>query len=234
MKKSKKLIVLIVAVALIAAVGVGSTLAYLTAQTDTVTNTFTVGKYADNALNIWEHKATQQGTDGNYVAGPDEVKGNTYSDILPGATLAKDPFLRLAANSPTSYLFMKATGLGSLADQGITVTATTSNIVDTTAETLSGYWYPVTSEIAKDGKPDYNIYVYCPNGDGVPGVIAKTAADTTTKPLFTQLTASTTALTAGTLNNLVFSGCAVQVTSGVDYQTAFTSAIFNGEQTSNE
>lgn len=50
MNSKKKLITLITSIALIAAVGVGATLAYLTATTGTVTNTFTVGSYAESAL----------------------------------------------------------------------------------------------------------------------------------------------------------------------------------------
>jgi len=223
MKKSKKLIGLIVAVALIAAIGVGSTLAYLTSKSDTVTNTFTVGKFPDDALKIWEHAATQQGTDGNYVAGTAEVKGNAYTDILPGATLAKDPFLRLAANSPTCYLFMKASGLKTLANSGVTVTASNFSSVAGTGV----YWLALST--APDGTAlgDDTYYVYCPDGNGVPAVITKTASITTTEPLFTQLTASATSLTAGNLNSLLFSGCAVQVTSTVSYTTAYSSAIFN-------
>ena len=219
MKKSKKLIGLIVAVALIAAVGIGSTLAYLTSKSDTVTNTFTVGSFPEKALEIKEHAVTQN-TDGDYEfpINATEVNGNAYSNILPGVKLDKDPFLRLKANSPTSFLFMKASGLATLAANGVTVTTTN----------IGTYWLALTTDPGGNSVlGDDTYYVYCPAGDGVPGMITKTASDTTTLPLFTQLTASTTSLAAGDLNSLVFSGCAVQVTSDVSYTTAYSSAIFN-------
>lgn len=222
MKKSKKLIVLIVAVALIAAVGVGSTLAYLTSKSDTVTNTFTVGKYPDNALVIKEHAVTQN-TDGDYVADTAEVTSNAYNDILPGVKLDKDPFLRLAANSPTSYLFMKASGLATLAANGVTVT--TSNFSSVAGTGV--YWLALATAPNGSALGDDTYYVYCPDGNGVPGVVTKTTSVTTTPALFTQLTASATTLATGDLNSLTFSGCAVQVTSDVTYDVAYSSAIFN-------
>lgn len=93
--KTKVLLIALCAVLLVAA-SVLSTLAYLTA-TDTVTNTFTVGKVS---IKLDEAKAN---TDGTLVANADRVKANTYK-LLPGHTYNKDPMVTVLAGSESSYI----------------------------------------------------------------------------------------------------------------------------------
>lgn len=93
--KTKVLLIALCAVLLVAA-SVLSTLAYLTA-TDTVTNTFTVGKVS---IKLDEAKAD---TDGTLVANADRVKANTYK-LLPGHTYNKDPMVTVLEGSESSYI----------------------------------------------------------------------------------------------------------------------------------
>lgn len=93
--KTKVLLIALCAVLLVAA-SVLSTLAYLTA-TDTVTNTFTVGKVS---IKLDEAKAN---TDGTLVANADRVKANTYK-LLPGHTYNKDPMVTVLEGSESSYI----------------------------------------------------------------------------------------------------------------------------------
>lgn len=80
----KKIAISIVALALVLCCAIGGTLAWLTAESDTVTNTFTVGD-----INI-ELKETT----------------NDYK-MVPGNTIAKDPKVTVKAGSEACYLFVK-------------------------------------------------------------------------------------------------------------------------------
>ena len=93
--KSKALLLTLCAVLLIAASVLG-TMAYLT-STDTVTNTFTVGKV--------EIKLDE--TDVTNPNGP-RVTANSYK-LMPGTTYTKDPTVTVKAGSEESYVRMKVT-----------------------------------------------------------------------------------------------------------------------------
>lgn len=93
--KSKALLLTLCAVLLIAASVLG-TMAYLT-STDTVTNTFTVGKV--------EIKLDE--TDITNPTGP-RVQANSYK-LMPGTTYTKDPTVTVKAGSEESYVRMKVT-----------------------------------------------------------------------------------------------------------------------------
>ena len=93
--KSKALLLTLCAVLLVAASVLG-TMAYLT-STDTVTNTFTVGKV--------EIKLDE--TDVTNPTGP-RVQANSYK-LMPGTTYTKDPTVTVKAGSEESYVRMKVT-----------------------------------------------------------------------------------------------------------------------------
>lgn len=83
----KKIAISIVAVALVLCCAIGGTLAWLTAKTDSVTNTFTVG---DIKIDL------------------KETTGDTYK-LIPGSDLAKDPKVTVEAGSEACWLFVKVT-----------------------------------------------------------------------------------------------------------------------------
>lgn len=98
--KSKALLLTLCAVLLVAASVLG-TMAYLT-STDTVTNTFTVGKVE---IKLDEAKVT---ADGIPVEGADRVTANSYK-LMPGTTYTKDPTVTVLNGSEASYVRMKVT-----------------------------------------------------------------------------------------------------------------------------
>lgn len=100
MKKFKALLVVACALLLVAA-SVFGTMAYLT-STDTVTNTFTVGKVK---ITLDEAKVNPDGT---LVEGADRVKANSYK-LLPGHTYNKDPMVTVLSGSESSYVKMTVT-----------------------------------------------------------------------------------------------------------------------------
>ena len=83
--KKKKILALILAMTLVAACAVAGTLAWLTAKSDTVTNTFT--------------------TSGIEVT-LTETTGSDYK-MVPGYEIAKDPKATVLAGSEECYLFVK-------------------------------------------------------------------------------------------------------------------------------
>ena len=78
---------------------IGTTFAWLTDKTDTVTNTFTVG---DVKISLVESVTDQYGA----LTSGTTTNGNTYK-LIPGTTLTKDPVVTVEANSETCWLFIK-------------------------------------------------------------------------------------------------------------------------------
>lgn len=99
----KKTIAIIMLVVLVSAVSVLGTLAYLTA-TDSVTNTFTVGKVA---ITLDEAKVDANGAALTGDAA-ERVKANSYK-LLPGHTYDKDPQVTVKAGSELSYIKLVVT-----------------------------------------------------------------------------------------------------------------------------
>ena len=98
MKKFKALLVVACALLLVAA-SVFGTMAYLT-STDTVTNTFTVGKVE---ITLDEAKVDLNGT---AVSPAERVKNNSYK-LMPGHSYTKDPTVHVDAASEDSWIFVK-------------------------------------------------------------------------------------------------------------------------------
>ena len=88
---------------LVAVVGVGGTLAYLSAQSDVVENSFTVGKGfipgpgSDSAILLDEVKVDPE--TGKPVENGKRVLENEYNNLLPGDVRVKDPTVHLGGGS---------------------------------------------------------------------------------------------------------------------------------------
>lgn len=116
MKNSKlrRALLLVASAVLLVCVSVGATLAYLTAETGVVTNTFTIG---DVAITLDEGAVYETDTDGftaenngrwidrekNRVG---EDDGNEYK-LIPGRSYHKDPTVHVTAGSEDCYVFVK-------------------------------------------------------------------------------------------------------------------------------
>ncbi len=81
----KKVLTLIMAAVLIIGCSVGGTLAWLTAKTPEVTNTFTLGKVGITL---------------------EETTGDSYK-MVPGQPISKDPVVTVSADSENCWLFVK-------------------------------------------------------------------------------------------------------------------------------
>ena len=154
MKTKSKALLLTLCAALLVAASVLGTMAYLT-DTETVTNTFTVGKVD---IELDEAKAN---TDGSLVEGAARVKANSYK-LLPGHTYNKDPMVTVLNGSEASYIkmtvtFSKASALDAIfAPTGADLTSIFNgydsvnwiykdNTKDATADTRTyEFWYKET------------------------------------------------------------------------------------------
>lgn len=117
MKKVRKAILLALCAVLLVGASVAGTLAYLTSQTKTLTNTFTVGKVeitlTEAKTDAYGQKVNEQGNPDS-AEGNDEVrldgsegrKGNSYV-LVPGQTYHKDPTLTVKQGSEDCIVFVK-------------------------------------------------------------------------------------------------------------------------------
>lgn len=99
MKARNKILLLALCMAALIAVSVLGTMAYLT-STDTVTNTFTVGKVA---ITLDEAKVNDAGV---AVTPAERVKANSYK-LMPGHSYTKDPTVHVTDGSENCYIFVK-------------------------------------------------------------------------------------------------------------------------------
>lgn len=92
----KKLVTTLGSLALVGAIGVGATLAYLTSNTDPVTNTFTL---SDNVKIVLDEQ--------NYNSQlADRVTANEYENVVPDVDYPKDPTITLGNVDLDQYAFI--------------------------------------------------------------------------------------------------------------------------------
>ena len=155
--KKAKLLTMLGAVALIGAIGVGSTLAYLSDTTDVVENTFTVGKV----------EISLDETDNDNLSG-DRVTENEYTNMIPGTTYTKDPTVHVTNDSEDCYVFVKITGIKEIenADGTIAVVSTdemlTVNGFNANLEKVAGTEdiYKYTIKVEKVNQNDNDIKIF--------------------------------------------------------------------------
>lgn len=123
--KGFKVMTLVLAFVLVIGASVAGTLAWLTAQTATVTNTFTSAELfgTDGSFTLWEHQAEDNDGDGVYTLNTTEVTSNTY-DILPGVNIPKNPTVDVVNLEEHAYLYIKVT---STLQTGLTYTIDSTN-----------------------------------------------------------------------------------------------------------
>ncbi len=134
----KRTAALLLTFVLIFGAAVGGTVAWLTAKTDDVVNTFTVG---DINIDLREHKLmTNEETGKYYLDENSEVQTNSYN-FVPGDTLPKDPFVRVQAGSEACYLFIRVKEANNTVDGEKIVNYTVDESVWAVVPDQEGYWY---------------------------------------------------------------------------------------------
>lgn len=120
----KKIMMTAMSAGLVAVIGVGGTLAYLSAQSEVVNNTFTVGtgyiQDEDGNVGIVLDEAKVM-DDGSVDAETRTDENQEYPKMMPGDSRLKDPTVRFVAGSVKSYVFAKVEGVEYAAENHLTI-----------------------------------------------------------------------------------------------------------------
>ena len=138
----KKLLALILSVAVVASIAAAGTLAYLTATTDDVVNTFTVG---DIALDLKEHVVDNEG---NLTEEP--TIEQIYARVLPGEVLNKDPFVTVEEGSEDCFVYV-------CVDNKLNTIQLPSGTVATLLDVDTSKWIAVSDTAASPNKVVYRL-----------------------------------------------------------------------------
>lgn len=160
----KRTIALFMAAVMLFGVTVGSTIAWLTAKTSEVTNTFTFGNIV---IDIYETKVDEEG---DPVTPEETTKENEY-DLVPGQTSVKDPKVNVEQGSEKCYVFVKVTEINNLLDG--------EKIVDFDVD--GTHWLATGVE---------NMYVYSTDGS-TPAIVDATAGDVETESVIAVIEGTT-------------------------------------------
>lgn len=144
---SGKLVVAMLAVTLLIGCAIGGTVAWLTAKTDPVVNTFT---YGDINIDLWEH-AYDATT--NALGTSKVTKVENYK-IIPGVDLPKDPTVTVKAGSEACWLFVKVEKSGTLVTNKVTYAI--DNTVWTQLDNVAGVYYKKIDTLTASDT-NYNI-----------------------------------------------------------------------------
>ncbi len=154
--KNGKLVATLGAVALVAAVGLGSTLAYLSDSTNTVENTFTLGNVSfgedpDLGLALVEHEVTLNDTTYTIANDAKWTDHNDYKKVTPGEVLPKDPTVFIGETSEDAWLYVRVSKSADFSD-----IAWNEDLFTVISED-DNYFYLRKNTVAKAGE-SYNIF----------------------------------------------------------------------------
>ena len=166
--KKKNVLMMALSLALVAVIAVGGTLAYLSATTGPVTNTFTAG--SGISMELYE-SVVVVGSDGGYViSGTSTTDANSYSDLLSNVANAKNPTVELT-NVPTGgvKVYVQISGANGSTDYQVALGLD------------SAHWQKVSEATGNDG-----IYVY--STDTTDKTATVVAAEEVLEPVFNTVT----------------------------------------------
>lgn len=197
--KKKSLVTMLAALALVGTVGVGATLAYFTAETDSLENKFVFNK---NGIKLGLEEIVE---DGEIIPAGEDYQ---YEDLVPGAVVDKMPYVTMPDGSVPAYVFLK-----------VEVVGTDSAPADTL--TITGYdtteWMDVTAQVAEEGD-EAKYYVYVKDAEeGAFAVVSPNGDEegvTKTEPIFTNVKISSALTGEETLPTIFIDAAAVQASEG--------------------
>ena len=169
---SSKMFVMMLALVLVFGCAVGGTIAWLTAETDEVVNTFT---YGDINIELTETKPVGQ-----------EAK------IIPGVNIEKDPKVTVKPNSEACYLFVKVESNGVFVTGKVEYSVRTGTDGWTKLEGVDNVYYREVS--AADAQTGKSYYVLAGSEKYPNGVV--TVKDTLSKEEVKNLGTATLKFTA--------------------------------------
>lgn len=211
MIRRKNMIKMTLAIGLVAVIGAGATLAYLTDTTDKVKNTFVIGNGID--IDLLE---TKYGEDVKTVVDDENFKENIYDGLLPSDKVKKDPTVRVYKGSPDCYVFMRVSGIDALEAVG-------TNKDEDGDFKVTGYdkeqWERVSPT---DGNGSDGIYIYTGEYSNENKVISKQENEIELRELFKNvkyLADADGTTPKGGLPSIEVEACAIQA-KGLNYEKA--------------
>ena len=107
MSRKKKIISIVGAIAITAALAVAGTYAMLARRTTEITNNFVSSSRLCSSINILENNVTQN-TNGSYSLASGTSHGNAYK-VVSNTAIAKNPYIDITAKTDIpSYLYVEA------------------------------------------------------------------------------------------------------------------------------
>ena len=184
-RNTLKPMLIAMAVVLLLGCVTGGTLAWLTATTDEVTNTFTVGDINITLTETWNHDSDGNGTNDSW-----------QGKMIPGYTITKDPKVTVLKDSEKCYLFVKLTK-----SNNFDTFMTYSMATDWTAvDGETGVYY----RIVEASDADQNFYVLKDNQVSVLDTVTKSDMNGLTAATYPTLTIQASAVQFNSANNTSF------------------------------
>lgn len=201
MKNKKRLIVLVLVLALLVGATVGGTIAWLVTETAPIVNTFTVG---DINITLTEENPA---LDGN----------SREAKMVPGLEITKDPKVTVVGGSEDCWLFVKVEKSTNL-DSFITYAVDTGESAWTVVDATNGIY---GREVAASGD-DQSFYILKGNKVTVLTTVTKADMNALTDATYPTLTFTAYAIQSANLKN----GDAA-VTSAADAWAVYTASTTN-------
>lgn len=145
---SRKAMVIVSLMMVLAMAAVGGTFAWLAASTTTVQNTFTVG---DIDIDLYEHLRNEDGTLKTTDADITRTGIDDYK-IIPGVDLNKDPTVVVKAGSEACWVFIKVDASNWPTNEKISYSIDTS--VWKKLDGVDGVWYLSQDALLSDDDTD--------------------------------------------------------------------------------
>ncbi len=152
MKKSVKALLLVACAIVLVVATVFTTLAFLQDTTQTLTNTFSIGKVSitlkETKVNMYgqavdaEGNVLTEGSEPVYVDATDNPGTNDYK-IVPGTEYIKNPFVTVAEGSETSFVYIavKDTLDHDIVESGLEISDTEWTYLKDLADGSKVYYY---------------------------------------------------------------------------------------------
>lgn len=166
---NKKLMKTIGCLALVGAIGVGATLAYLSDSTSTLKNTFVIGNGIDITLTEQDvNDPTKRVEEGNT---------QEYPELVPGVEYVKDPTTTVMADSNDCYVFMYVEGADEFAKTDVDGNGVADLAIDNWG---TSSWIKIDDTGVHPGEIGDGWYVYHK-------VVEQSETNTNLNPLFTNV-----------------------------------------------
>lgn len=186
--RNRRIAMTVALVLVVALASVGGTIAWLTAQTGEVVNTFTVGDINIDLTETWN-------ADGD---DDDNVNDHWEAKLVPGNTYAKDPKVTVEADSEACWLFVH------VVDANNTITGLTGSVVQysvangwTAVTNHAGYYYREVSATDAAAGVSYNVLTgSTANADGEVKI-----NENLTKEMMKNITTPTITITAAAVQS---------------------------------